>query len=377
MQRSLRFGLAALMLAIFFGLAIVMGVVFWQLLSSVTDEQADSPQATATAVPPAYIWESGGYLSAVFVPDGRLAVASSYQTTILSFPDNQALTFFPTGGYLAVSPDSSRLAVGQRGAVRIYDLASGKVRAYLVCWLPPEEWTEMWLAFSPDGRTLAVTEANPAHGPEVQLWNVANQGQLWSVRIDDPAITVARQLAFSPDGRYIAVTTLPEGVWLIDVAQPAVVRQIQAEPAGSIAFSPDGSRLSVGGYTIRTYDTATWELVHEQTFPVSDAPTATEPSTLTNTFRLDSMRVAISPDGQWLAAPAAYPASGADLFVGKDPPRQPIALRRLADGEQVYRLSGSQNRVRHLMFSPDGQWLVDIGHNEIQVWPVGEEGLRS
>ncbi|OAN42810.1 hypothetical protein A6A03_03585 [Chloroflexus islandicus] len=377
MQRSLRFGLAALMLAIFFGLAIVMGVVFWQLLSSVTDEQADSPQATATAVPPAYIWESGGYLSAVFVPDGRLAVASSYQTTILSFPDNQALTFFPTGGYLAVSPDSSRLAVGQRGAVRIYDLASGKVRAYLVCWLPPEEWTEMWLAFSPDGRTLAVTEANPAHGPEVQLWNVANQGQLWSVRIDDPAITVARQLAFSPDGRYIAVTTLPEGVWLIDVAQPAVVRQIQAEPAGSIAFSPDGSRLSVGGYTIRTYDTATWELVHEQTFPVSDAPTATEPSTLTNTFRLDSMRVAISPDGQWLAAPAAYPASGADLFVGKDPPRQPIALRRLADGEQVYRLSGSQNRARHLMFSPDGQWLVDIGHNEIQVWPVGEEGLRS
>lgn len=374
MQRTLRFGLAALVLAIFLGLAIVMGVVFWQLLSSVNEEQANTPQATATAtaVPPAYVWDSGGYLSAVFVPDGRLAVASSYQTTILSFPDNQPLTFFPTGGYLAVSPDSSRLAVGQRGAVRIYDLASGKVRAYLVCWLPPEEWTEMWLAFSPDGRSLAVTEANPAHGPEVQLWDAVHQGQLWSVRIDDPAITVARQLAFSPDGRYIVVTTLPEGVWLIDVAQAAVVRKIQPEPAGSIAFSPDGSLLSVGGYAIRTYDTATWEIVHEQTFPVSDAQTVTEPSPSPNPFLLDSMLVAISPDGQWLAAPAAYPESGSDFFVGRNPPRQPIALRRLADGEQVYRLSGSQNRVRRLMFSPDGQWLVDVGHNEVQVWPVGE-----
>lgn len=358
------------MLAIFLGLAIVMGVVFWQILSSVTEEQANTSRATA--VPPAYIWEAGEYLLAVFVPDGRLAVASSYQTTILSFPDNQPLTFFPAGGYLAVSPDSLWLAVGQRGAVRIYDLASGKLRAYLVCWLPPEGWTEMWLAFSPDGRTLALTEANPAHGPEVQLWDVANQRQLWSVRIDDPAITVARQLAFSPDGRYIAVTTLPGGVWLIDVAQAAVVRQIQAEPAGSLAFSPDGSRLSVGGYTIRTYDTATGELVHEQTFPVVGEQTVAEPLTLTNTFRLDSMRVAISPAGKWLAAPAAYPASGSDFFFGRNPPQQPITLRRLADGEQVYRLRGSQNRVRHLMFSPDGQWLVDVGYNEVQVSPVGQ-----
>ncbi|WP_322488712.1 hypothetical protein [Chloroflexus sp.] len=92
------------MLALFFGLAIVMGVVLWQLLSSVTDEQANTRQATATAVPPAYIWESGGYLSAVFVPDGRLVVASSYQTTILSFPDNQPLTFFPTFPPAAIWP---------------------------------------------------------------------------------------------------------------------------------------------------------------------------------------------------------------------------------------------------------------------------------
>ncbi|WP_322488711.1 WD40 repeat domain-containing protein [Chloroflexus sp.] len=230
----------------------------------------------------------------------------------------------------------------------------------------------MWLAFSLDGCTLAVTEANPAHGPEVQLWDGVNQDQLWSVRIDDPAITVARQLAFSPDGRYIAVTTLPEGVWLIDVVQPAVVRQIQAEPVGSIAFSLDGSRLSVGGYTIKTYDTTTWELVHEQTFPVSEVPTVTEPSTLTNTFRLDSMRAVISPDGQWLAAPAADPASGSDFFVGRYPLRQPITLRWLADDRRVRVLSGSPRSLDKLLVGPDSRWLIDVGLSEIRVWRVEE-----
>ncbi|WP_298406794.1 WD40 repeat domain-containing protein [uncultured Chloroflexus sp.] len=331
MQRSLRFGLAALGLALLFGLAIVMLFVFWQLLSSVTDEQADTRQtmATVTAVPPAHIWESGGYLSTVSTPGGRLAVASSYQTITLCFPDHQLLTSLPTGGYLAVRPDSSLLAVGQCGAVR--DLTSGKVYAYLVCWLPPEEWTEMWLVFSPDGHTSALTRAHPDDDLEVQLWNGANQRQLWSVRSDDPAITVARQRAFRPYGRYIAVTTLPEGGWLIDVEQSAVVRKIQPEPAGSLAFSPDGSRLSVGGCTIRTYDTATWEIVHEQTFPISDAQTVTEPLTLPKPFLIESKLVAISPDGQWLAVPVTYSESGSDFFVDQDPPRQPIALCRLAD----------------------------------------------
>lgn len=333
MQRSLRFGLAALGLALLFGLAIVMLFVFWQLLSSVTDEQADTSQAmaTVTAVPSAYIWEAGGYLSTVSTPGDRLAVASSYQTTTLSFPDHQLLTSLPTGGYLAVRPDSSLLVVGQCGAVRIYDLTSGKVYAYLVCWLPPEEWTEMWLVFSPDGHTSALIRVHPDYDPEVQLWNVANQRQLWSVRSDDPAIMVAQQRAFRPYSWYIAVTTLPEGGWLIDVEQSAVVRTIQPKPVGSLAFSPDGSRLSVGGCTIRTYDTATWEIVHEQTFPISDAQTVTEPLTLPKPFLIESKLVAISPDGQWLAAPVTYSESGSAFFVDQDPPRQPIALRRLAD----------------------------------------------
>ncbi|WP_322512887.1 hypothetical protein [Chloroflexus sp.] len=60
-------------------------VVFWQLLSSITDEQVDTRPTPVTVVSSVYVWKSGGYLSAIFVSDGRLAIASSCRSPSSAF----------------------------------------------------------------------------------------------------------------------------------------------------------------------------------------------------------------------------------------------------------------------------------------------------
>ncbi len=318
--------------------------------------------------PPAHTWEFHAVRSAVFLPDGRVAVASDEQTTIYEFPERAEVRVLPHGGYLAASPDGAALAIGIRGSVRLYAAEQGALRGTLTCWPPDRYVYKMNLAFAPDGRTLAVTEEFHKHGPVVQLWDTVTRDRIGEVRIDDPDATVAGALAFAPDGRWLAAATAPRGgVWLIDVERLAVVQQLQRAPSQSLTFSPDGAFLSVGGATIRTYATSTWRLVHQQTF----REPRVEPGPNIDVIRSYGMVVAISPDGKWLATPNSYPPHDTFTFRG-GPPHHTIALRRLDNGRRVQVLSGSPIRLQQLAFSPDGRWLMDMGLSALRFWPVGK-----
>ncbi|OAN42807.1 hypothetical protein A6A03_03570 [Chloroflexus islandicus] len=314
---------------------------------------------------PAYVWQVVTR-SAAFLPDGRLAIANDKQTVIVSFPGYQTLRELPAGGYVASRPDGSVLAVAMRGAVKLFDPNSGALIGQLDCWPPGEHIYEMHLSFSPDGRILAVAESHHSRGPEVQFWDVSSQSQIGTIRFDDPAISVIQALAFSPTG-HLVVSTHREGVWLVEVAQQAVIRNIQSWPSSYIAVSPDGSRLSLSEFAlVRTFDTRTWQVVHEQRFAQA------RPMADTWMSRLFSMPVAISPDGNWLATPNREAPNDTFSLFESGPPRQTIALRRLADGRRVRVLSGSPRRLNQLLFSPDSRWLVDVGLSEIRVWRVEE-----
>jgi WD40 repeat protein len=351
-RRSLLIGIAAMGIIALVALCFLAGgTMFWGIRE----------------VQPAHIWEFPAVRSAAFWPDGRLAVASDEQITIYSFPDERALHSIPDHGYLAVSPDGATLAIGSRGAVRLYATEGGLLRGTLTCWPMESSIAAMSIMFSPDGYVLAVTEQRFPNGPEVQLWDVATQQRIGAIRVDDPEATVAGPLAFSPEGRHLAVATAPRGVWLIDVERQEVVQALQRGPSESLAFSPDGALLSVGGATIRTYATDTWRLVHEQTFKEPRAMSVPNPDH--DLIRARGMVVAISPDGRWLATPDRYPPHDS-LTLSGEPPRHPIALRDLATGKRERVLSGSPIRLHGLMFSPDGRWLVDIGLSQVRIWPV-------
>ncbi|MDV9196502.1 WD40 repeat domain-containing protein [Streptomyces sp. Wh19] len=102
---------------------------------------------------------------------------------------------------VAFSPDSKTLATGGPGGdVRLWDVATGRLKATLANRL----FEARDLAFSPDGRSLAVT----ADGG-VLLWNLADRRPSAILADDDTGYgdDEVRELAFSPDGRFLAGST--------------------------------------------------------------------------------------------------------------------------------------------------------------------------
>jgi WD40 repeat protein len=149
------------------------------------------------------------------------------------------------------------------------------------------------LAFSPDGKTLALMETGAGR---VVLWDMST-GRV-RAGFDVPA-GKGRGLAFSPDGRTLAVAG-SDGVLLWDTAAGRERLRLPG-PAGDeagkavrLAFSPDGKTLAVGGHL---FDTAKGTEQAELTPPVREglfgrgwgAWHATE-------------AVAFAPDGKHLAS---------------------------------------------------------------------------
>jgi WD40 repeat protein len=177
-------------------------------------------------------------------------------------------------GYLAFSPDG-KLLVGQvRGDPRkaglhwlkFWDPATGHETASV-----EGEKQDLFLlmTFSPDGETLAVTNARSEQG-KLFLFDLPSKKIVRTVNLGEKAhageMTNVAQPAFSPDGKWVAVPTqvLPDrpplGLDPQDVPQPRIhlidvstgtLRETLVAPQSlswSVCFSPDGKTLATGGH---------------------------------------------------------------------------------------------------------------------------------
>src|SRR5262249_32660935 len=139
--------------------------------------------------------------------------------------------------FLAFSPDGKRLiAVGSRGAVCVWDVASRQVlTAFKIAGVPTAQ-------LSPDGKHLVANDG--VRG--VVFWDTDTGRQVRAVR--EPGLfSFHTSLGFTPDGRRLAAGR-PDGRIRIRAADNGLelltFRSFQGGQVYFVRFSPDGRLLA-------------------------------------------------------------------------------------------------------------------------------------
>ncbi|HTU92691.1 MAG TPA: c-type cytochrome domain-containing protein [Gemmataceae bacterium] len=216
----------------------------------------------------------------------------------------------PPVAALAYHSSGQILAAGGRGTVYFFDAGTGDLLGKLE-GLHPRVTA---LAFSPDGKWLAVASSAMGEAHEVRQYEVECDAE-------------RRSLAF------------PRGAWERGNTHTDVIHDL--------AFSPDGKILASCGYDrlIKFWDVA----AKKELRVLKD--------------HSDSVYgIAFSPDGKLLASAAADRA---------------VKVWDVATGRRLYTLPESTDWVYAVAWSPDGRHLAAAGVDKsIRVWQVSVEGGR-
>ena len=168
---------------------------------------------------------------------------------------------------MAFSPDGKTLAlsgVGARGSaeIKLGDLATGKEQAFLKVPTVGNGGVSAVtsVTYSPDGKTLAsgVRSWEVPSGVvyEIKLWDVATRMEKATLKGHKFDVN---SVAFSPDGRTLASACgFDQTIKLWDMATGKEQATLQEGYCRSLCFSPDGRRLaSASGEEINLWDVAT------------------------------------------------------------------------------------------------------------------------
>lgn len=307
-------------------------------------------------------------------------------TSLVFTPDGKRLI---SGGVKTDWREGSGTMVSQ---IRIWDVATSKRLEELT-----GETGQVWVAISPDGKSLAST-----HHQQTRIWDLASAKPVHSLTGNASSFPMDQKAVFSPDGTVLATFNHTGFARLWDVSTGKALREqpdVFARAIDRLAFSGDGKHLlaaSETGSRARLWDAATGKLLARTAYgrdviALSDdgqtAATAryrweSEKRTMTGLLRTwdamtGTMRQEIgvrdpitaarfSFDGKLLAA-ATYDLRGADSGspfsrnepIDNSPTRNAtIHLFHPATGEETGVLStGGTGKILAMAFSADNQSL--------------------
>ena len=279
------------------------------------------------------------------------------------------------------SPDGKFLAVSGilNPYVKVFDVRSKK----RVMTLRKLAGGSHGLAYSPDGRYLAAGQAFTQwlQGVSVMIWDAKSGALVKSLRgpfaPDKPANSVT-YLAFSPDGRYLAVGYMGDvqhprdNIYLYDTRTWLPLRSFGTNEHidGGLLFSPDGRHLAHGTMEgdIRIWDVASGRLVRVIKAYSNEAYNKRSNAKRSN----DVESLVYSPDGKQIVTGTdtgseyghLNEATG-EFVTGKN--NEQVKVWGV-DGALVRTVGGFTTPVAALTFSHDGKYLVTGSDKKVKVW---------
>ena len=299
---------------------------------------------------------SAAVVSTAFTPDGKMLAIGLFSGTVQlrnvatgqqsrSFPGPDAIDS------LALSPDSQMLVTGGLTA-RLWDLATGRqIRAFSA-----GSDVVGSVAFSPDGKILATGDADGT----ARLWNPDTGRQIGS---SFTGVGAVESVAFSPDGKTLAIGG-NDGTVLWNLGTGRQVSSFTSLGAvESVAFSPDGKTLATGDNdgTARVWDLAADRQIGR--FAASQVGRSSVDEEVLGGS------VAFSPDGKTLAIGGTMLSISATGVISGGVGS--VELWNLATGQQLRTLPVGSDAVYSVAFSRDGKMLATgEGDGTARLWNV-------
>jgi len=293
---------------------------------------------------------------------------------------------------LAFHPGGKLLVSGGYKQVLVWDLASGKLARRM------GELTGQVraLAFSPDGRTLAVALGVPGRAGAVALVDFETGAAATLVETKDEMLAAA----ISPDGKLLAAggTDAVVRVWSLADRQLVATLKEHSDWISGLSFSPDSKLLATGSAdkTVRLWDTATWKQTLQLPQTLTEAVTGVA-------FAPEGDMLAFTVNGSeerairlWRPGNANAPALTRPFDMGTCLPLavtfepQPSHSRMLVactdktvrvvgpGGNVLNTLSGHSDWVYAVAASPDGQRFASgSGDGSVKVWAAAGKLLNT
>ena len=254
-----------------------------------------------------------------------------------------AATYTPQGQLLSASADGSVRLWQRLGPWQLAAQLGPQADDPLDVSRSPFVDRVLAVAFSPDGRYLAVGGGEPSRSGQLQIWDLHDRTLVRE--IDDAHSDTVFGVAFSPDGRYLASCAADKFVKVFDAASGSVVRSFEGHTHHvlGVSWNTDAKLLASCGA--------------DQVIKLWNFDTGEQQRT-------------IAGFGKQVTSVTFVGDTGATLSASGD---KSVRLHTVADGKNTRNFAGGTDFMNAATTTPDGQLIIAAGQDStLRTWNAAD-----